>query len=83
MKRLAFLAPLLALAACDMRPEHAEWQDRCASSHSELIPMSQYVPNGNGGGSIVITYIPNEVCDRYEPVCVAGKDGSTGCPATY
>lgn len=81
MKRLLLAAAgLLALTACDMRPEHAEWQSQCVSSHVDAYPVAMPVSGPNGTVTIQMQMQYTSVCDRYEPVCVAGKDGSTECP---
>lgn len=78
MRRYA-IAAMLALAACDMRPDHAEWQKQCVESHVDMIPISTYVPDGRGGGSVQMQWMYVATCDREAMVCVAGKDGSTTC----
>lgn len=78
--RLAFaLCASMTLVACDNRPDHAEWQKKCVVSHTVMLPMPVVIPTSNGGSVTLIQLTPIESCDRYEPVCVAGKDGSTAC----
>lgn len=68
----------LSLTGCDMRPHHAEWQAKCVESHTEMIMVPSYNP-----ALKTTTLMPQyyDECDRSEYVCVAGKDGSTTCPA--
>lgn len=77
MKRLVIIAAL-GLAAC--QPEHAEWQSRCVEDHLEPYPMVQLLPTGPNGQLMPMTTIQyRTVCDRYQRVCVPGRDGSTKC----
>ena len=77
---LAAIAAAVLLAGCDMRPEHAEWQSQCAESHTDVMYLPTMVPSGPNG-QMMTTLQPQytTTCDRYVPVCVAGKDGSTVC----
>lgn len=71
---------LLGLAACDMRPATAEWQNVCVQSHTEVMYVPMYMPTGNGGGITTIQPSYYDVCDRTEVRCIAGRDGTTRCP---
>jgi hypothetical protein len=66
----------LLLAGCDMRPDHAEWQSQCVEDHTDVMMLPSYNP-----ALKMTTLQPHytTTCDRYEPVCVGGKDGSTVC----
>ena len=81
MKSSWILIGVLALASCDRRPDHAEWQNVCVQSHDEFSYFSTtYISCGNGCMTPIMTPIYDTVCDRYEVRCVGGKDGSTVCP---
>ena len=81
MRYIAILC-LLGLAACDTRPKTAEWQDVCVESHTEVLWVIQQVPTGvNNGFYTTIQPTYYDECDRTEPRCIAGRDGTTRCPA--
>lgn len=81
MIRAALPLATLLLAGCDLRPEHAEWQNQCVESHVDVIVIPVIVPDGRGGSTVQIQQQYYTVCDRTARVCVAGRDGSTECPA--
>lgn len=78
MRNILILA-LLLLAACDTRPDHAEWQQICADYDSSTTTAVGTAIGPNGQVSTVITPITTSWCVRYERRCIAGKDGSTTC----
>ena len=77
MKGFLALVAALALAACDLRPEHAEWQKVCVES--EMVMYGFNYTYGSDGQIVGMT--PNYVdeCVREEPRCIPGRDGSTVC----
>lgn len=77
--KIAILSLCSALAACDFRPDHAEWQTQCVDSHTEVLYLPVYVSDGRGGGYTQLQPQFYDQCDREARVCVAGKDGSTVC----
>ena len=80
MRKIYLLAAAaLSLAAC--QPEHASWRSQCVESHTELMPQVTMMPDGRGGMYPMTSLQQYEQCDRTAMVCVAGKDGSTVCPA--
>ena len=82
-KAAALLFGLLALGACDTRPKTAKWDQVCVASHTEVMYLPQYIPNGNGGGVTIIQPRYRDVCDAYEWRCIAGKDGTTKCLGSH
>ena len=80
-KTIICVAALLALSACDTRPETAEWQSVCVEDHLQMrtTPVSSYNPTTKiYSTTLQQQWIP--VCDRYEKVCVPGRDGTVECP---
>ena len=76
--RLALLvAPAFLLAACDGRPKTAEWRNVCVQTETRFSHMNLMVINGTTHMSPV--YVSD--CVARERRCIAGKDGSTVCPA--
>lgn len=82
MKRLILLAATAAgLASC--APPKPYWHSQCLASHTEIMLLPQFIPNGTGGGTTILTPMPYDVCDEYAPAVCIVPPGSetTECPA--
>jgi hypothetical protein len=77
--RNILIPTLLLLAACDTRPDHAEYQQVCMDYDSSTTTAVGTTIGANGQVSTTITPITTSWCVRYEVQCIAGKDGSTTC----
>lgn len=55
---------VLGLASCKNTTDEYLTREVCLRSHTQLMPITQFVPNGTGGTTPVITFYPMTVCDE-------------------
>jgi hypothetical protein len=68
--------PFLALAGCDMRPEHAQWAKECAHYETQTSVGVGTGVGSNGQVVTTVTPVTFSICTNYHIICIAGKDGS-------